>query len=241
MSLSIAGVSLLLKLILSHLIADFLIQTKSQVNNRFKKTWRSGWLYIHGSIAGLLAYVFSGYYNVFWILPVFFISHVVIDGLKSTKSDTLKWFTLDQLAHLLVILGVWYYLINPVIEIDNLASVFQLDTNLLIILIAYILVIWPSGIIVGKITANWQEEIEDSEKGLEKAGMWIGRLERFLLLTFVLLQQYQAIGLLVTAKSIFRFTYRREMSEYILIGTLLSFSIAILVGLLTIWFTNGTF
>lgn len=61
--------------------------------------------------------------------------------------------------------------------------------------------------------------------------MWIGRLERFLILTLVLLKQYEAIGLLVAAKSIFRFSASRSVGEYVLIGTLLSFTIAITVGL----------
>jgi hypothetical protein len=51
----------------------------------------------------------------------------------------------------------------------------------------------------------------------------------------VLLEQYQAIGLLVTAKSIFRYTSDRKVSEYILIGTLLSFTIAVFVGIIAKW------
>jgi hypothetical protein len=57
----------------------------------------------------------------------------------------------------------------------------------------------------------------------ENARKWIGRQERVLILTLVLLQKYEAIGLLVTAKSIFRFSESRNAGEYVLIGTVISY------------------
>ena len=52
-------------------------------------------------------------------------------------------------------------------------------------------------------------------------------------LTAVLLGKYEAIGFLITAKSILRFRQDTEMkqSEYVLVGTLLSYGSAILLGL----------
>ena len=101
---------------------------------------------------------------------------------------------------------------------------------------AYIVIIWPSSKLISKITEKWRGDIvKDTgakDESLEKAGRWIGWLERFLILSFVLLKQYEAIGLLVAAKSIFRFNESRKAGEYILIGTLLSFTIAIIVGLI---------
>jgi len=73
--------------------------------------------------------------------------------------------------------------------------------------------------------------------GIKKAGMVIGLFERFLVLTFVLLGQYMAMGIILTAKSIARFENlkEREFSEYYLVGTLASFSFAILCGLALKW------
>jgi hypothetical protein len=70
--------------------------------------------------------------------------------------------------------------------------------------------------------------------------MWIGRFERVLTVTFVLLDRYEAIGFLITAKSILRFGETRapgarKEAEYILIGTMLSFTAAIFVGLGVRW------
>ena len=56
-------------------------------------------------------------------------------------------------------------------------------------------------------------------------------MERLLSLVFVLLGQYEAVGFIIAAKSLLRFAEGdKAKSEYVLIGTLLSFSLAIFVG-----------
>ncbi len=67
------------------------------------------------------------------------------------------------------------------------------------------------------------------------AGRLIGILERGLVYYFVLNAQFAAIGFILAAKSFTRFKEleQREYAEYVLIGTLLSMSLAILVALLT--------
>ncbi len=64
-------------------------------------------------------------------------------------------------------------------------------------------------------------------------------IERVLILTFIILNQFEAIGFLIAAKSVFRFgeikdSNQQKTAEYILIGTLLSFSLAILVGIVLV-------
>lgn len=65
------------------------------------------------------------------------------------------------------------------------------------------------------------------------AGQLIGTLERWLIVIFIFLNQYEAIGLLVAAKSILRFheANEPEKSEYVLAGTLLSYTIVVIVSL----------
>jgi hypothetical protein len=115
------------------------------------------------------------------------------------------------------------------------------NTKLWTLSLAYITVIWPAGLWLGKITEPWRKELDKSRfQGLEKAGLWIGRLERILILTFVLLNRYEAIGFLIAAKSILRFSEikssnDRKEAEYILVGTMLSFVFAILIAVLTTW------
>lgn len=65
-------------------------------------------------------------------------------------------------------------------------------------------------------------------------------LERLLILLFVLIGQWAGVGFLLAAKSIFRFgdlneAQDRKLTEYIMIGTLLSFGIAMLGALVLRW------
>ena len=73
--------------------------------------------------------------------------------------------------------------------------------------------------------------------GLKGAGAIIGILERILTLTFVLLNEYTALALVFTAKSIARFEElkNRDFAEYYLVGTLSSIFFAILMGIVTKW------
>lgn len=62
----------------------------------------------------------------------------------------------------------------------------------------------------------------------------IGWSERFLIVTFVLVGDTGAIGFIVVAKTTLRFGQSREdpaFAEYVLCGTLVSFSIALAIGL----------
>lgn len=68
------------------------------------------------------------------------------------------------------------------------------------------------------------------------AGALIGTIERWLILIFVCLQRYDALGLLIAAKSIIRFGDKETTkTEYVLAGTLLSIFIAVLAGMMVIW------
>lgn len=102
-----------------------------------------------------------------------------------------------------------------------------------VMLVGYLVVIWPMRYVIALATKRWRKEIQN--EGLMDAGKWIGQIERILILTFVFINKFEAIGFLITAKSIFRFSEinkERKEAEYILIGTLLSFALSIVWGLL---------
>ncbi len=71
--------------------------------------------------------------------------------------------------------------------------------------------------------------------GLKGGGKLIGQLERALIFLLVLIGQPAGIGFLVAAKSVLRFKESEEqkLAEYVLIGTLLSFGLAIALSILT--------
>ena len=75
---------------------------------------------------------------------------------------------------------------------------------------------------------------------VENAGLYIGWIERFLVITAMAMQSPALVGLILTGKSIARFPEFKEtrFAEYFLIGTLLSISMATLGGilLLELWY-----
>ena len=227
---------LLIRLIVAHLLTDFVFQNDSWVKGKYKDGWYSKYLYAHGAVAGILAYLFSGLWTLIWIPVIIAVTHTIIDGIKTKYDDNIKSFLLDQLVHLAVILAIWLWIITPSPEdYAVFEQIFLHGINFWIILTAYLVIIWPSSVLINKLTEEWRSVIEKTDNkdiSLENAGRWIGRLERFLILTLVLLEKYEAIGLLVAAKSIFRFSKSRDVGEYVLIGTLISFTIAIIVGLI---------
>jgi hypothetical protein len=103
----------------------------------------------------------------------------------------------------------------------------------------YLVVIFPIGFIIGMATQQWQDEIskDGGSTSLKKAGRYIGIFERILVLTFILTNNFSAIGFLIAAKSILRFSDKsksgaRKQTEYVLIGTLMSFALTIVIGVL---------
>lgn len=63
----------------------------------------------------------------------------------------------------------------------------------------------------------------------------IADIERWLILAFVIMQRYEALGLLIAAKSIIRFGDKETAkTEYVLAGTLMSIFIAVMSGLMVI-------
>ena len=230
-------ISLLIRLIIAHLLTDFVFQSDSWVKRKYKDGWHSKYLYAHGAVAGILAYLFSGLWSLIWIPVTIAATHIIIDGVKAKFDDNIKSFSLDQLAHFAVIFAIWIWIMTPSLEdLAVLEQIFLPGIKIWVIIAAYLIIIWPSSVLINKLTEKWRNVIEkgtdNKDKSLENAGRWIGRLERFLILTLVLLEQYEAIGLLVAAKSIFRFSKSRDVGEYVLIGTLISFTIAIIVGLI---------
>lgn len=232
---------LALQLLLAHTLTDFVFQPKSLILQKRKLKVRSPFLYVHSLLAGLLTYLILHDWSLWGVAIIITVTHFAIDLWKlSQASDSLGYFLLDQLFHVLVLLGVWLYLTNNFMEIIPFIEALFTSETVLVIIIGYLLVIFPVGFIIGKATQRWQEEIA-TEAGafpsLEKAGRYIGIFERILVLTFILTNNFAAIGFLIAAKSILRFSDKgkadaRKQTEYVLIGTLMSFALTIIIGFL---------
>jgi len=226
------GTIWLTKLLLSHLLTDFILQPSSWVEDRSRKHFASLPLYLHVLVTAVLAWVFIGW--SYWVVAlVILVTHFLIDGWKSYRLREARYFLIDQLLHLAVILGCWLVTFRYWGFWADLSHRLNTDSHVWIVLTAFAFVTYPSGILIGEFTRQWSKKIDDSAS-LEHAGQWIGISERVIVLVLVLLGQYSAIGLLVTAKGIIRFSEkdRQEIkTEYLVIGTLLSIGLAILTGL----------
>jgi hypothetical protein len=224
----------LTQLILSHLITDFILQPKSWVNERANKHFASPKLYLHGFITAALAFLITGLQYAI-VAVVILVTHILIDGWKSYQKPTVGYFLADQLLHLLVIAGCWYF---TFITWNDLIIVWQQineDLNIWKTLAAFVFLTTPASILIGQLTKQWRDQLPEAVN-LANAGKWIGITERTIILIFVLYSQYSAIGLLVAAKGIIRFNEkdRQEVkTEYLVVGTLMSIALAIVTGLIT--------
>ncbi len=244
-------ITVLIKLIAAHLIGDFLLQTDKMCKMKYSKriSKRLIGLGIHSGIQAILSYVFIAEWSL-WIVPVFiFISHFVIDFIKAAcNGKRLPAFLLDQLAHYIAIFSLWWLLC-----IRGWSSIpsSYLSLSYWAILTSYIAVLVPTSILIKSFmefegwipsqSLSTVESQEESLQGLPNAGKWIGYLERVLILTFVFSGNIEGIGFLLAAKSVFRFgelnrTRDIKVTEYVLIGTLASFTIAIIIGFGVKWF-----
>lgn len=225
------------QLFLAHLIGDFLLQPVKWVIHKEANKITSKYLYFHILVHFLLI-LFLTWDITFWKFALAIaVSHYAIDLAKLYanplfKNKAIPFFT-DQVLHI-IILYVCAYYGNLLEQAQMLLG--KLDWSLIT---AVVFVSFPAAIIMNKILEPMANQIEFDHKSLPNAGKYIGILERLFVLTFICLGRWEAIGLLITAKSVFRFndlkeTNNRKLTEYILIGTLLSFGIAIITGILYI-------
>jgi len=228
---------LLLKLLMAHVLGDFFLQPTSWVESKEEKKIKSPGFYFHLLIhAGLLALLLwdASYWGLILALTL---SHGLIDLLKlyqQSKKTKPLWFVIDQVLHLISILVIWWIWEKPDVEIESLLQ----NPNVLVLSLAILFLTQPAGILLANVLKNWSISIQqDSNQSLENAGKYIGILERLFVFAFILTNHWEAVGFLIAAKSVFRFgdlrkSKERKLTEYILIGTLMSFGIAMGVGLL---------
>src|SRR5690606_7116057 len=142
------------------------------------------------------------------------------------------WFVLDQIAHILILIAI-------VLLYEQKSIIyFWQDNDFWILITAFLLLTKPVSIFIKTIISIWSPESQNShqDNSLASAGNYIGILERLFVFGFILTGHFEAIGFLLAAKSIFRFgdlkeARDRKLTEYVLIGTLLSFGVAMLTGL----------
>ena len=245
-------------LLAAHVIADFVLQPRWIIDNKR----RLPGFCLHVLIVGLTTMLALGAFGpgagpaVMAALAAT-AAHAVIDAIKIRLSGTRRFrkarhgqlllFCSDQLAHVLTLAliaawlptawnaGYWSAGSSPLESglLTGLCLVggFTLTTRAGSFAIAFFM----QGLQPATKHSDDSATPDTGDQGIPEGGAWIGLLERTLIFILVLVDQFGAIGFLIAAKSILRFQYAKERShsEIVIIGTLASFTWAILFAWLT--------
>jgi hypothetical protein len=227
---------LLIKLVLAHLIGDFILQPTAWVNAKEERKLKAWQLYAHVLIHAVLVIVIV-WDAGFWPWAVCIAgTHLVIDALKiSVQREKTKrtLFFLDQALHLVVLFAVacLYLDYTPEFALLN-------DRNILLFITCLAFLTTPTSASIKFFIARWTPHMTDGEdESLQSAGKYIGILERLFVFAFFASGHPEGVGFLIAAKSVFRFgdlkeAKSRKLTEYVLIGTLVSFGIAMITGII---------
>ena len=239
-------------LLTAYLLANFVLQPEWLVARKRQLPYFAG----HLLVVGLTASLLLG--GLPWtLLAILVATHGVMDVVKlSMLPDTLAAFLLDQFVRLSVILALalcfpevwqagWWGTLSP--------AQWRFALAMIVLLGGVIAVLQPGASLIAKATESFSVEIGEAQtvgiRGLTDGGRYIGYLERLLVMMLVLADIAAGVGFLITAKSILRFgdvkeSAQRKMTEYIIIGTFMSFGWGVFVALLTqaclAWVRTGT-
>lgn len=241
---------LLVLLVAGHVAGDFLLQTWRMARGKAKSRALLG----HFVLVGIAHFAFALPLldaRVALALLVVIFLHGLIDlvkariALRIDPGRGLLAFTFDQLLHLGVIGAAWIWLTPMATGPRWIPGDLIGPTATGVALLAAYVFIGNGGstIVRGVLAIARLERAETPDAPAAEAtrrergpgaGHVIGVLERTLALTLVLLGQWGALGLILAAKSVARFKELedRTFSEYYLLGTLTSVTVAVAVGLL---------
>ena len=172
-------------------------------------------------------------------LAIIAVSHLVIDEVKiqverrkAKAKEILICFCIDQVLHLAVVVICWLLFVRNA-ELTacfkNLSAISLFRPALAYL--AILAIIWdPTSVLIKKVFCLFppQEQNMEINDGTApaKAGEWIGKLERLIVIALVLGGAVSSIAFVLTAKSVARFKQFEDKGfvERYLVGTLLSAS-----------------
>jgi hypothetical protein len=240
-----------LTLLLGHLLTDFVFQTNALVQQ--KKSGRAAGYLKHGAIYFACAVALTSlfvpvvaYSSRFVVLALgLTLVHLAIDGSKiwiarrTPLGAGTAAFVVDQVMHFLtvVVAACWMARLQPAgILLQGLNRLQTPSNRVLLALVVYAAVIFGGGYLIRIMTRPLLQHLQtgESRTELSNAGMYIGWLERFLVMTALFLHSPATAGLILAAKSIARYPEfkREQFAEYFLIGTLLSIAAATVGGVI---------
>ena len=227
-------IQLIILQFIAHLLTDFTFQPDKKAREKNENGFKSKFLKWHILIAFGLSFLLSFQLTFVFAAVIIALTHWAVDGIKiyilNSKILSKYAFFIDQFLHLFFIVTIVflfdkYFDLNPIFNIS-------FNTKYLLIIAGVIFCTKPANIIVKEIFSVFEIFITEKDD-LPNAGKLIGILERLLVVTFILLNQFEAVGFLIASKSILRYKEDETLkTEYVLIGTMLSFGLAIAVGII---------
>lgn len=226
-------------LLLAHFLADFPLQKNAWVRDKEERKLKGWGMWLHMLVVFGCAWIALGSFRFWYVAIAVALSHCIIDFLKVefTKNGP-RAFALDQLVHICVLFCVslcidywfeWH-------QLRFIPSGNELFYPALVC--AYLFCLSPANYFIREVLKYCHvEESKEGSTNINRSGMLIGSAERFLVLTFILVGNIEAAGLIVAAKSLLRFKDDDSpRTEYVLVGTLLSMIIAVLSALIVFKF-----
>jgi hypothetical protein len=229
------------KLFLAHVLTDFVFQSDSIVRDKGRVKILSLHCLIFFSLSVvLLLPTFS--FNVTLIVATLSVFHGFVDYAKNllekrAKKDNWLFFAADQAIHILGI-GAAFLILERGHYQGFVQGIVAYWSNRAIFLVSsfFVAIVFGGRFLTGLLCRSFLDRLSVQRKpGIEKAGRYLGILERSLILAAVLMGKFEFIGFIVAAKSIARYPEIKrgsDFGEYFLIGTLISISIAFFGGLL---------
>jgi hypothetical protein len=223
-----------LAILLAYFVGDLPLQMMG--GRSLKRAWIRGAVHLGALIMSLIIFcpwaltpsIYTALLVIFYILLQLFIDRVFPGRSSLTKQILHIAATIAMAA--IVSRFSWPDMLGLVALFEMVRS------KALSALTIYTGTVFGGGYFIRYLTKPLAEHAmhaEGANDDLPNAGMYIGWLERLLILTAVLLQAPSMIGLILTGKSIARYPEMKEgFAEYFLIGTLLSLAIALFGGML---------
>jgi len=258
--------NLFFNLIVAHILGDFYLQWEASCKNKVLYSVKGKDLWVHTLVIGILSWCAIWDFRGWWLAICIMVLHFFIDWAKSYIQIKWNIFKIEYPEQVKLVDGInkrydlWVFLIDQILHISFIvvfANIWLIANNdwqqfswfqdfaishplRMNTIVAMMLALKPANTLILLILGACKVSIapsKDDDHGDFHSGELIGWLERGLMLLFVIMSQYEAIGFLIAAKSILRFNEASsgsEKSEYVLTGTLLSLATALALGIITL-------
>ena len=222
-----------------HIMGDFYLQSAKLAKNKrsnYKAVLLHGLIYLVTALVIVLPF-----YSLELLITaaVFAGVHLLVDSIKfvrhKTSEENSRTYLGDLTAHLLTVFLVTMFLVyrsNQYALYPLLAELLTktgVDVASVFLYLELVLILAkPINISIKRILDKYK--VDEKDEGVENAGALIGTLERIIIALLISIDQFNTIGLVLTAKSVARYNRIAEdkkFAEYYLLGTLLSTLLAL--------------